>query len=84
MSVILTKRFKDQEIIFEQKNNSTQLYLNATKTAKNFNKDINEWKRLPSTKEYIESIIHSGIIPERQMFIVKQGGKPQEQGTMDS
>jgi len=80
MSVILTKRF--QEIIFEQKNNSTQLYLNATMTAKYFNKLPKDWLKTRETKAYLEAFSRQDFCPnDCELVIVKQGGNPNEQGT---
>ena len=55
MNNILTKRFKDKDILFENIDLSN-LYLNATKTAKEFNKDVREWRRSKQTIEYIDAL----------------------------
>jgi len=41
---IITKLFEHKEIFFEQIKN--ELYLNATKTAKVFKKDLSNWKKV--------------------------------------
>jgi hypothetical protein len=74
---IITKQFENKDIIFDNQN--YKIYLNATKTAKQFKKDVNEWKKLPSTIEYI-NVLKQTI--EEDLFIVKRGGNDKNaQGT---
>jgi hypothetical protein len=78
-SEILTKVFDDKNIYFDTINNS--LYLNASKTAKEFNKDLSNWRRSKETIAYIRSLSRYVKITERDLMVVKQGGIPEEQGT---
>jgi hypothetical protein len=55
---ILSKNFKDIEIDFSFDNT---LYLNATKTAKLFGKDVREWKRSKQTTDYIDALSDVGF-----------------------
>ncbi len=76
---ILSKTFQNNEFFFENLNG--QVYLNATKTAKVFNKRLDNWRASNETSEYIEILTRSLNISERDLIVVRQGGKPQEQGT---
>jgi hypothetical protein len=77
---IITKEFEKVEVLFNQLNQS--VYLNATKVSKHFKKDVNEWKRLPSTLAYLASLSRLGKIPERELIIVRKGGNDKNsQGT---
>jgi hypothetical protein len=77
---IITKEFEKIEVLFNQLNQS--VYLNATKVSKHFKKDVNEWKRLPSTLTYLASLSRLGKIPERELIIVRKGGNDKNsQGT---
>jgi hypothetical protein len=80
MFEIITKEFHKNEFFFEKTNNEV-VYLNATKTAKSFNKRLDNWKTSKETIEYIDALSRSLKIRERDLIIVRQGGKPQEQGT---
>jgi len=78
---IITKIFNETDIFFSNELDKT-IYLNATKIAKMFLKDVNEWKRLPSSIAYIESVSRLGKIPERELIIVRKGGNDKNaQGT---
>jgi hypothetical protein len=77
--MIVTEIFEDKEIFFNYLNGS--VYLNATKTAKQFKKRLDKWKESPQTIEYIDALSRSPFSGERDLIIVRQGGKPQEQGT---
>ncbi|EJF06136.1 KilA-N domain-containing protein, partial [Thiovulum sp. ES] len=48
---IIQRIFKDKKIFFDFIEN--ELYLNATKTAKEFGKRLDSWKKSPQTIEYI-------------------------------
>jgi len=51
---IISKVFQDKEIFFDKIEN--ELYLNATKTAKTFNKEVKYWLRSAEFKNYIEAL----------------------------
>ena len=51
---IIPKLFQDKEIFFDKIEN--ELYLNATKTAKTFNKEVKYWLRSTEFKNYIEAL----------------------------
>jgi hypothetical protein len=55
---IISKLFQNKEILFD-KVEENGIYLNATKTAKHFKKDVREWKRSKQTIEYIKAL--SGV-----------------------
>ncbi len=65
------------------------LYINATKIAKEFktskgnNKDINEWFYSKTTQEYISVLkeLDPELIGNGDFIVVRKGGRPQEQGT---
>lgn len=57
---IISKTYKEIEIIFSQNFDET-LYINATKIAKEFNKDVREWKRSKQTIQYMESLSDVGF-----------------------
>jgi hypothetical protein len=79
MSNIITKKFDEQNFFFEMKQET--LYLNASKTAKLFNKDLSNWRRNKETLAYINALVRSVNLTERELVIVRQGGVPEEQGT---
>jgi hypothetical protein len=77
---IVSKLFQDKEILFDQINN--ELYLNATKTAKVFNKRLDKWKESPQTTEYIDALSRYPDLGKRELIIVQKGGNDKEnQGT---
>jgi hypothetical protein len=77
---IITKLFEHQEIFFDQIEN--ELYLNATKTAKVFKKDLSNWKKSSTTIEYMEILNRSVNSTERELMIIRQGGNDKNsQGT---
>ncbi|EJF07853.1 KilA-N domain-containing protein [Thiovulum sp. ES] len=75
---IISRKFNDIEVVFE---NSNSLYINATEIAKHFNKQPSDWLRLKDTKAYIEAFIRSGNSPSEKLVIVKKSGNYKEQGT---
>ena len=61
---IIPKNFNEIEVIFSI---DETVYLNATKVAKQFKKDVREWKRSKQTIEYIDALadvenLHSDIL----------------------
>jgi|GEM_PF-1066317 len=52
---LINKKFKNKEIIFDYVKNGV-VYLNATKTAKQFGKEVYRWLALQDTKEYIQAL----------------------------
>ncbi len=81
---IITKKFHNQATqILVDFFESNGLYLNATKVATAFGKDLSNWRRSPQTIEYIEAILSSVYnteLTEKDLFIVILG-KGKEQGT---
>ncbi len=81
---IITKKFHNQATqILVDFFESNGLYLNATKVATAFGKDLSNWRRSPQTIEYIEAILSSVLyteLTEKDLFIVILG-KGKEQGT---
>jgi len=57
---IISKKFQEIDILFS-KNINESVYINATETAKRFNKDVREWKRSKQTTEYIEALSDVGF-----------------------
>lgn len=51
-----------------------EVFANATVMCQAFSKDVNQWKRLSNTKEYIEALCSNHIT---DLFSVKQGGNNQ-------
>jgi predicted transcriptional regulator len=87
MLKIITKIFEDKPIYFEKING--EVFLNATKTAKQFptnkgnSKDLSEWLNSKSTKDYIKALqkYETEIFGNGDFIIVRKGGNPKEQGT---
>jgi len=52
---IISKTYKELEIIFSTKIDKS-IYINATKTAKEFSKTPKDWLRTQETKDYIQAI----------------------------
>ena len=78
---IITKLFQNKEIFFENDLNE-KLYLNATKTARSFNKDVNVWKRSKETNEYIASLTALQNLQSGDLIKVVVGGNNKNnQGT---
>jgi len=77
---IITKNFNGFAIDFST-NSETELYLNATQIAKQFNKQASKWLENKDTKEYIEAIYRKQNFANGDLVVIKQGGNPQEQGT---
>ena len=78
MSVIISKEFNCIEILFSI---DKDLYLHTTAIAKKFNKQPRDWLKTTETKYYIEFISKELNISKDKLVIVRQGGKPKEQGT---
>jgi hypothetical protein len=78
--MIISNLYHNQNIFFEEINNL--IYLNATKTAQNFNKRLDNWKNSSQTIEYIEVLSRTLKISDRDLFIIRKGGNDKEsQGT---
>jgi hypothetical protein len=81
---IVTKSFQNNEIFFDNRNG--KVYLNATKVAKQFGKEMKNWLKLKETKDYIG--ILENQYPEVTknhlggFIIIKRGGNDKNsQGT---
>jgi hypothetical protein len=79
---IISRRFNDIEIVFD---NSASLYLNATKTAQKFGKQIKHWLENKQTKDYIKAMED---FPDRRnsdfgdLVVIRKGGNDKNaQGT---
>ncbi len=76
---IISKSFKELEISFYFE---TDIYLNATETAKLFNKKPVDWLKTQETKDYILSLEQSiGLSKNQLIKIVKGGNDKHAQGT---
>ena len=83
---IISKVFNGHQILFDKI--ETQIYLNATKTAKFFqtskgnSKDVNEWLNSKATKEYLAEMSKI-VTPEKfgRLVIVVNSGTVAERGT---
>jgi len=83
-SVIIPRVFNGRKIFFDKQDNL--VYLNATKTAKEFNKRLDSWQKSPQTIEYVDALQDS--FPEYTnsgnggFIVVRKGGNDKEaQGT---
>lgn len=80
---IISQSFDSMPVFFQ-----SDAYINATKAARHFNKQVGDYLRLDRTKEYVAEL-SSALFPEtgnpvseeNQLVIVKKGGQPEEQGT---
>ena len=74
---IINKKFQNKEIIFDLTKDKV-VYLNATKTAKQFGKEVYRWLALKETKEYIQELkLANPIIAQNDnggLMIVRKGG----------
>ena len=76
---ILSKNYKNQNLnldIFIDFSDEETIYLNATKTAKAFGKDLSNWRRSSQTIEYIKEIektFNSVNFTELELIVTKQG-----------
>jgi hypothetical protein len=78
---ILSKNFKNSEIIFSN-DSASSLYLNATKVAKSFNKDVREWKRSKQTIDYINALGDVGFSKTNLIKVISGNfSDKREQGT---
>jgi len=78
---IITKRFKDIEISFSQDVDTT-LYLNATKIAQHFNKQVSKWLENKETQAYIKVLTRKENYPFGDFVVVRKGGNDKNaQGT---
>jgi len=71
---------KSIDVFFSQKNNDYQM-INVTQMANLFGKNVADYLRLKSTKEYINEISNDMGIPISEVYQVVRGGKPSLQGT---
>jgi len=81
MSKIISKKYNDKiEIIFAI---DKSIYLNATQTAKKFNKMPKDWLKTAETKNYISSIEKFYNLKEKELIIIKKGNftTGEKQGT---
>jgi hypothetical protein len=80
---ILSKYYVEEEIIFSLKeNNNNSLYINATKTAKSFNKKPVDWLKTQDTKNYINAVAKWQNLTYEELVIIYKGGNDKKaQGT---
>jgi len=77
---IITKIFQDKEVFFDYREN--EIYLNATKTAKTFSKNLENWKRSAELIGYLEALSRTVNLTERDLIVVRKGGNDKNaQGT---
>jgi ribosomal protein L7/L12 len=85
MNNIVQKVFIDKDIFFEEQNRN--IYLNATKTAREFGKEVKRWLALKETEEYINSVKDYLITEDTlsdfgELVVVRKGGNDKNaQGT---
>jgi len=78
---IITKVFNKQDFFFDKMENG-ELYLNATKTARSFNKDVRTWRRSKQTIEYIDSMTDvQNLHTEKLIKVIAGGNNKKAQGT---
>jgi len=86
MKEIISKEFREKNSNLTVKidfSNDKNIYLNATKTALLFKKDLSNWRRSPQTLEYINVILSSVNSTElkKEDLIIVVVGKGKDQGT---
>ena len=69
---IIVFNYQGSNIPFELTGND--IMINATEMAKPFGKKISEWKRLPSTQEYLNAILDMGFSRIENLIISSKGG----------
>ena len=69
---IIVFNYQGSNIPFELTGNDVMI--NATEMAKPFGKKISEWKRLPSTQEYLNAILDMGFSRIENLIISSKGG----------
>jgi len=78
---IISRKYQEIEILFSQDINKN-LYINATKIAKAFKKDIREWKRAKQTIQYMEALSDVGFSHSTLIKVVTGNfNDGREQGT---
>ena len=73
---IIVFNYQGSNIPFELTGND--IMINATEMAKPFGKKISEWKRLPSTQEYLNAILDMGFSRIENLIISSKGGLKKE------
>jgi len=77
---IITKIFQDKEVFFDYREN--EIYLNVTKTAKAFSKNLENWKRSAELVGYLDALSRTVNLTERDLIVVRKGGNDKNaQGT---
>ncbi len=79
--LIIARTYNNFEIDFSTFETEENIFINATKVAKQFNKKPDNWLRNQDVKDYIFALENRFSNLRNELVIVKQGGKPQEQGT---
>jgi hypothetical protein len=79
---IITKLYNNFEVSFST-DIDTNLYLNATKVAKQFGKKPDDWLRTKQTQDYIKALLSRFVnMRNGDLVVVKQGGNDKKaQGT---
>jgi hypothetical protein len=76
---IISRTYHGIEVLFD---NSDSLYINATQIAKQFKKDVREWKRSKQTNEYIDALSGVGFSHTTLIKVVSGNfSDGREQGT---
>jgi hypothetical protein len=76
---IISREFQGIEINFSKE--TDLIYLNATQTAKKFNKKPDNWLRNKDVKDYIKRVSLNLNLNNNELVLIKQGGSTKEQGT---
>ena len=73
--MIITLQYGDFPVLFQE-----NAFINATKIAKQFNKQVRDYLTHENTVNYLESLKRYALKDQNQLVIVKKGGVSQEQG----
>ena len=73
--MIITLQYGDFPVLFQE-----NAFINATKIAKQFNKQVRDYLTHENTVNYLESLKRYALKDQNQLVIVKKGGLSQEQG----
>jgi len=80
MGNIIPKTFNDKEVFFD--NRDGIVYLNATKTAIEFNKRLDNWKSSKEVNKYIDALSKHLNLGFGDLMVVRKGGNDKnEMGT---
>jgi hypothetical protein len=76
---IISRSYNGIEVLFD---NTNSLYINATKIAQHFNKQVSKWTSNKDTQAYIEAFSRKENFPFGDLVVVRKGGNDKKaQGT---